>query len=260
MSDFLAACVKARLNILFSGGSGKTTTLSVLSAYMDPEERIVVIEDNLELNLKQEHVVRLLTKSPNLFSKGEIMLGELFRNTLRMRPSRIILGEIRGEEAMDYLQALNSGHQGCMAVIHASTPADVVSRLEVLALSAGINYPAWAVRQQISSGLNLIVQQEQMMDGERKILNITEVAKVENDQIVLKDIFRYKIEGVDQDGHVNGTFKACREPSFLPFLEKRGDKTKQRYLQRTLALRRTAFSQRNFEGGGPGLYICGRKQ
>jgi pilus assembly protein CpaF len=223
MGEFLVACIKAKINILFSGatGSGKTTTLEVLSSYINPEERIVTIEDALELNLQQEHVVRLLTRPPNIEGKGEISLRDLFRNTLRMRPTRIILGEIRGEEAMDYLQALNSGHKGCLAVIHATTPLDAVRRLETMALYAGLNLSSQVIRQQICSGLDLIIQCEQLIDGSRKITYITEVEKLKEERIILKDIFRYEIEGV-KETEIKGRFKAINKPSFLDLLKKRG--------------------------------------
>lgn len=226
MAEFLKACVKAKVNILFSGatGSGKTTTLEVLSSYIDPDERIITIEDALELNLHQEHVVNLLTRPPNIEGKGEISPRDLFRNTLRMRPTRIILGEIRGEEALDYLQALNSGHRGSLAVIHASTPADAISRLETMVLYAGINLPAWAIEVQISSGLDLIVQHVQLSDGSRKITHITEVGKIKENQIELRNIFHYEIEEVSADSTVKGKFKANNIPEFMPIFKKKGIK------------------------------------
>jgi len=224
MAEFLRACVKAKVNILFSGatGSGKTTTLEVLSSYINSDERIITIEDALELKLRQEHVVNLLTRPSNIEGKGEVSPRELFRNTLRMRPTRIILGEVRGEEALDYLQALNSGHRGSLAVIHASTPADAISRLETMALYAGINFPAWAIRNQISSGLDLIVQQAQLSDGSRKITHITEVGKMKDNQVELKNIFSYEIEEVSTDASVKGEFKAENVPGFMPIFKKKG--------------------------------------
>ena len=226
MAEFLQACVKAKLNILFSGatGSGKTTTLEVLSSYIDPDERIITIEDALELTLRQDHVVSLLTRPPNIEGKGEISPRELFRNTLRMRPTRIILGEVRGEEALDYLQALNSGHRGSLAVIHAATPVDSVSRLETMALYAGINLPVWAIRKQISSGLDLIVQHVQLSDGSRKITHITEVGKIEDNQVELRNIFHYDIEEVSADASVKGEFKVSNRPEFMPIFKKKGIK------------------------------------
>ncbi len=224
MAEFFIACVKAKVNILFSGatGSGKTTTLEVLSSYIDPKERIITIEDALELTLRQEHVVNLLTRPPNIEGKGEVTPRDLFCNTLRMRPTRIILGEIRGAEAMDYLQALNSGHRGSLAVIHASSPADTITRLETTALYAGLNLPSWAIREQIASGVDLIVQHEQLLDGTRKITHVTEVEKLEENQIILKDIFRYEVEEVTEDLVVKGKFKALGKPAFFHWFKKKG--------------------------------------
>ncbi len=226
MADFLVACIKAKINIMFSGatGSGKTTTLEVLSSYLDLSERIVTIEDTLELNLYQDHVVRLLTRPPNIEGKGEVSPRDLFRNTLRMRPTRIILGEIRGKEAMDYLQALNSGHRGSLSVIHASDPVDALTRLETMALYAGLNLPAWAIRKQISQGLDLIIQQEQLQDGTRKLTHITEVGKLENNNINLRDIFVYDIEELSDDFKVKGSFKAKSKPTFFGTFAKKGIK------------------------------------
>ena len=224
MAEFLIACIKAKLNIIFSGatGSGKTTTLEVLSSYIAHNERIITIEDARELHLRQEHVLYLLTRPSNIEGKGEIDSRALFRNTLRMRPSRIILGEIRGEEAMDYLQALNSGHSGCLAVIHAARPSEVIARLETMAMYAGLNVSPWGVRKQISSGLNLIVQMEQFVDGSRKITYITEVGEVKEGHLVLHDIFRFESLGIDSDGRVKGAFKAVGMPRFLSFFRRRG--------------------------------------
>ncbi len=226
MAEFLVACIKAKMNILFSGatGSGKTTTLEVLSSYIDASERIITIEDALELNLRQDHVVRLLTRPANIEGRGEISPRDLFRNSLRMRPNRIILGEIRGKEAMDYLQALNSGHRGSLAVIHASDPDDTLTRLETMALYAGLNMPVWAVRRQVSQGLDLIVQQEQLQDGSRRITYITEVGELENDQIVLRDIFTYEVEELTEDFKVKGSFQAKNKPSFFNLFKKKGIK------------------------------------
>lgn len=224
MAQFLVACIKAKINILFSGatGSGKTSTLEVLSSYIDTSERVVTIEDALELNLRQQQVVRLLTKAPNIENKGEITLRDLFRNSLRMRPTRIILGEIRGEEAMDYLQALNSGHRGCLAVIHAARPSEAISRLETMATYAGLNIPLWGIRRQVSSGLNLIVQLEQLPDGSRKVMYITEVGEFKEDNIYIQDIFRYEVEEVDDNNKVKGIFKSFGKPRFYSIFKKKG--------------------------------------
>jgi pilus assembly protein CpaF len=212
------------MNLLFSGatGSGKTTTLAALSSYIDPDERIVTIEDVLELHLRQAHVVRLLTKQPNIEGRGEVTIRELLRNAMRMRPSRIVLGEIRGAEAMDYLQALTSGHKGCLAVIHASNPPDAIRRLETMALYAGLNLPSWAIRQQIASGVDFIVQQEQLVDGSRKITVVSEVEGLEEDQVVLRDVFRFEIEQTDTKGTISGEFKALGTPGSIDRFAKRG--------------------------------------
>ena len=226
ISEFLVACMRAKVNILFSGatGSGKTTTLEVLSSYINPQERIITIEDALELSLSQDHVVRLLTRAANIEGKGEVATRNLFRNTLRMRPTRIILGEVRGEEALDYLQALNSGHRGSLAVIHASTPADTITRLETMVLYSSLNLPTWAIRQQISSGLDLIVQHEQLPDGSRKITHLTEVCGLKDNQITLCDLFRYEIEDVDENFKVKGKFTALAKPKFFPIFKHMGVK------------------------------------
>lgn len=224
MAVFLEACIKARINILFSGptGSGKTTTLEVLSACLDPQERIIIIEDAPELSLRQEHVVRLLTRPPSTEGAGEVTIRMLVRNCMRMRPTRIIVGEIRGEEAMDYLQAQTSGHRGCLAVIHASSPKDAVMRLETMALYAGLNLPAWAIRQQIASGLQLIVQHEQLNDGRRVITHLTEVVGASEAGIDLRDIFAFEVDGTSAGTGITGRFVAKGLPSFFPLFRQRG--------------------------------------
>lgn len=226
IAEFFKACIKAKIDVLFSGatGSGKTTTLEVLTSYINPQDRIITIEDALEINLRQDHVVRLLTRPPNIEGKGAITIRDLFRNTLRMRPTRIILGEVRGKEAMDYLQALNSGHRGSLAVIHASSPEDAITRLETMALYSGLNIPTWAIRKQIVSGLKLIVQHEQLPDGSRKITSVTEVAKLEDNQVILKDLFKYEVEEVTEDYKVKGKFVAKAVPDFFHTFKKKGIK------------------------------------
>ena len=224
MAAFLRVAVRAKLNILFSGatGAGKTATLNVLSHEIAPDERIISIEDALELKLNQRHVVRLLTRAQNIEGKGAISIRQLFSNTLRMRPSRIILGEIRGEEALDYLQAINSGHDGTLAVLHASTPADVIGRLETMAMYAGLELPSSEIRRQIASGLNLILQHEQLPDGHRKITYVTEVGGIkENGDVILNDLFRFEITG-SQDGKVTGEFKTLNRPVNQTPFKKRG--------------------------------------
>ncbi len=226
MGDFLSACVRAKVNMIFSGatGCGKTTTLEVLSSCIGEEERIVTIEDALELHLRQKHVVRLLTRPHNIEGKGSVSIRDLFINTLRMRPMRIILGEIRGQESLDYLQALNSGHRGSLAVIHASSPEDVVTRLETMVFYSSVSLPLWAIRKQISQGLDLIVQQEQLVDGSRKITRISEVGELQDNSVIdIRDIFVYEKEGVDSSGKVKGVFKSTGIiPSFLPLFKQSG--------------------------------------
>ncbi len=191
MADFLKACVVARLNIVVSGGtgSGKTTLLNVLSGFIPDGERIVTIEDAAELKLHQEHVVRLEVKKPRLDGSGEVTIRDLVRNSLRMRPERIIVGECRGGEALDMLQAMNTGHDGSLTTLHANTPRDVVSRIETMALMSGIDFPVKVVREQVANAVELIVQAARLRDGSRKITHVTEVGGMEGDRIVLQDIF-----------------------------------------------------------------------
>lgn len=224
MARFLAACILGKKNLLFSGatGCGKTTTLAALSAEIDPKERIITIEDTRELNLLQQHVVSLLTRPANIEGTGEITLRDLMRNSLRMRPSRILLGEIRGEEALDFLQALNSGHRGCSAVLHASSPRDALYRLETLALFAGLGLPVDAIRQQIASGLDIIVQQEQIDDGSRKVTHVSEVRGMANGEVVVQDLFRYEVLSTAEDGTISGEFMAVTPPTDLGYFIRRG--------------------------------------
>ncbi len=202
MADLLCKSVEARLNIIFAGaaGTGKTTTLGILSSSIGESERIITIEDTAELILQQEHVVRLESRPPNAEGKGEILLSQLVRNALRMRPTRIIMGEIRGDEAVDMLQAIATGHDGCLAVLHASSPLDAVSRLEMMVLSRGLLLPLWAIHKQITSAIDLIVQHEIHRDGTRRITHIAAVGGVENDRIVLHNIFEYRRQGQDPSG------------------------------------------------------------
>jgi pilus assembly protein CpaF len=220
MSRFLAASIKAKLNIIFAGatGVGKTTTLNVLSRYIGDGERIVTIEDTSELRLKQKHVVPLETRQANVEGKGEVSIRELFKNSLRMRPDRIILGEIRGSEALDMLQAISSGHSGALAVLHASSPHDVISRIETMIITSNSAIPLWAIRRQIANAIDIIVVQEQLNDGKRKMTHVTEVCGVENDEVVLRDLFSYEIKGInEQDKCVFGEWKAWGiTPNFYP--------------------------------------------
>lgn len=225
MSDFLVACIKAKANIMFAGatGAGKTTTLNVLSSYIPDDERIVTIEDTAELHLNQEHVVRLEAKQANIEGKGEITIRDLFKNSLRMRPNRIILGEIRGAEALDMLQAICSGHTGSLSVIHSNSPEDCIYRLETMILTSGITISLDAIHRQIATAVHLIVQQEQFIDGSRKITNITQVNGLKDGRVVLEDIFVYDIEGFDSTGKIKGRWKATgKNPVFYPLFKKRG--------------------------------------
>lgn len=210
MAVFLNACVKARLNVFISGGtgSGKTTTLNVLSAFIPHDERIITIEDAAELQLGQEHVVSLESRPPNIEGVGAVTIRDLVINSLRMRPDRIIVGECRGGEALDMLQAMNTGHDGSLATGHANSPRDMLARLETMVLMAGVELPAKAIRQQIASALDLIVHQARLKDGTRRIINITEVQDMEGDVIVLQDIFKFEQKGVDIDGKIIGELKA----------------------------------------------------
>jgi pilus assembly protein CpaF len=227
MAEFLRVCVISRLNIVISGGtgSGKTTLLNVLSGFIPETERIVTIEDAAELQLQQEHVVRMETKAANLDGTGAVHIRELVKNSLRMRPDRIVVGECRGGEALDMLQAMNTGHDGSLTTVHANTPRDAISRLETLVLMAGMDLPIKVIRQQISSAVDLIVQQSRLKDGSRKVTAVTEVAGMEGDTIVLTDIFRYEQTGVTPDGKVIGQLKPTGiRPLFTPRLEASGFK------------------------------------
>jgi pilus assembly protein CpaF len=218
MALFLEVCVNSRLNIIVSGGtgSGKTTTLGVLSGYIPEDERIITIEDAAELQLRQAHVVTLETRPPNIEGKGAITIRDLVRNSLRMRPERIIVGEVRSGEALDMLQAMNTGHDGSLTTGHANTPRDMLSRLETMVLMAGMDLPVRAIREQISNAIDLIVQQSRLRDGSRRITHITEVLGMEGDVIVLQDIFRFEQTGVDKQGKVQGYFRATGiRPQFM---------------------------------------------
>ena len=218
LSEEMADCVKARLNIMVSGGtgSGKTTTLNVLSSFIPNNERIVTIEDAAELRLQQEHVVTLESRPANLEGKGAITIRDLVRNSLRMRPDRIIVGEVRSGEALDMLQAMNTGHDGSLTTGHANSPRDILSRLETMVLMAGMDLPVRAIREQIASAIDLIIQQTRIQDGSRKITYITEVQKMEGDTIVLQDLFKYVQTGIDANGKSVGYFEATGlQPMFL---------------------------------------------
>jgi pilus assembly protein CpaF len=210
MMSLLEAAVKARLNIIIAGGTGagKTTLLNALSAFISPKERIVTIEDAAELQLKQPHVVRLETRPANLEGNGAVRQRELLVNSLRMRPDRIVVGEVRGEEALDMLQAMNTGHDGSLTTVHANNPRDAVSRLEVMVSLANANMQLVSIRQQIASAVHLLVQASRLSDGSRRVMNITEVTGMEGDMITLQDIFVFEKQGLDSEGRVVGRFAA----------------------------------------------------
>ncbi|MGC8685453.1 MAG: ATPase, T2SS/T4P/T4SS family [bacterium] len=209
IAEFLSIAIKARKNIVVSGGtgSGKTTLLNVLSGFIPDDERIITIEDSAELKLNQPHVVSLEARPPNVEGKGAITIRELVRNALRMRPDRIIVGECRGGEALDMLQAMNTGHDGSLTTLHANSPRDALSRLETMVLMAGMELPVKAIREQIRSAIDLIVQQTRFKDGSRRVSAISEVQGMEGDTIVLQDIFLYEISGIERDGKIAGRFK-----------------------------------------------------
>ena len=218
MAATFEAMVKARMNILVSGGTGagKTTFLNVLSSSIPDDERIITVEDAAELILQQEHAVRLETRPPNIEGKGAITQRDLVRNALRMRPDRIIVGEVRGAEALDMLQAMNTGHDGSISTIHANAPRDALSRIETMVLMAGFDLPSKAIREQIASALNVVLQLSRMSDGTRKVVTVSEVAGMEGDVVVMQDIFVYEKRGVDRDGKVLGEYRATGvRPKFL---------------------------------------------
>ncbi len=221
----LKACVEARLNIVVSGGtgSGKTTTLNVISSFIPDDERIVTIEDAAELQLGQEHVLRLETRPPNIEGKGSITIRDLVRNSLRMRPDRIVVGEVRSGEALDMLQAMNTGHDGSLTTGHANSPRDMIARLETMVLMAGMELPVKAIREQIASAVDLIVQQTRLKDGSRRITHITEVLGMEGDVITLQDIFVFKQHGKDEKGRIRGDIVPTGiKPKFLEKFEGSG--------------------------------------
>jgi len=210
MLELLSSMVKGKLNILISGGTGagKTTLLNVLSGYIPSTERIVTIEDAAELQLKQEHVVRLETRAPNIEGKGAVRQRQLVINSLRMRPDRIVVGEVRGEEAFDMLQAMNTGHEGSLTTVHANSPRDALARIENMSLMANLNIPERAVRQQMTSAIQGVVQVARLSDGTRKVISISEITGMEGDAISMQDIFSFERIGIDESGKIRGTFKA----------------------------------------------------
>src|SRR5208283_4129962 len=225
--DFLSAAVRARCNVLISGGtgSGKTTLLNCLSRYIPADERVITIEDAAELQLQQPHVVRLETRPMNVEGKGEVSQRDLVKNCLRMRPDRVVIGECRGPEALDMLQAMNTGHEGSLTTLHANAPRDAQARLETMIMMAGFELPIKAMRQQICSAVDLIVQANRLQGGPRKLTTITEVMNMEQDTIIMQDVFRYKQLGIDQNGRAYGQFEATGvRPSFVHRLESAGIK------------------------------------
>jgi len=210
MLDFLEHCVRSKLNMLISGGTGagKTTLLNVLSSFISERERIVTIEDAAELQLHQEHVARLETRPPNVEGKGAIKQRQLLVNALRMRPDRIVVGETRGEEALDMLQAMNTGHDGSLTTVHANTPRDSLSRIETMIAMGATNLPERAMRQQIAAAIQIVIQQSRMSDGTRKVTSISEITGMEGDVITMQEIFCFEKIGVTQDGKVIGRFRA----------------------------------------------------
>jgi pilus assembly protein CpaF len=208
MLELLQGCVKARLNVLISGGTGagKTTFLNVLSSYISNRERVVTIEDAAELLLNQDHVVRLETRPPNIEGKGAIQQRQLVINALRMRPDRIIVGEVRGEEALDMLQAMNTGHDGSLTTIHANSPRDALSRLETMVAMSNLNLPENAIRRQIASAIDVVVQVSRMSDGTRKIVSIAEITGMEGDVVTMQDVFVFRKRGIRENGEVLGDF------------------------------------------------------
>lgn len=225
IAQVLAAIVEARRNVLISGGtgSGKTTLLNAMSAYIDGAERIVTIEDSAELQLQQRHVVRLETRPPNIEGAGEVTQRDLVKNALRMRPDRIIVGEVRAGEAFDMLQAMNTGHDGSMTTVHANTPRDALSRLEQMIGMSGIDIPVSSSRAQIASAINVVIQVGRLGDGGRRLLSVSEITGMESDVITMQEIFRFRMTGRDADGTVQGRFEATGiRPKFMQELNDRG--------------------------------------
>ena len=235
MLDFLRECVRCRVSLLISGGtgSGKTTMLNALSQWIPATERVVTIEDAAELQLQREHVVRLETRPPNIEGRGEVTQRDLVRNCLRMRPDRIIVGEVRGPEALDMLQAMNTGHDGSMTTVHANNPRDALRRVENMVSMAGLNYPVHVIRQQMASALHVLVHLARMTGGVRRIVNIAEITGTEGDTICLQDLFVFRQTGVSPDGHAAGYFEACGvRPQLLGRLQAEGVKMTDDFFQK----------------------------
>jgi pilus assembly protein CpaF len=224
-AELLRGFVQARLNIVISGGtgSGKTTLLNVLSSFIPDDERIVTIEDTAELQLQQRHVARMETRPPNLEGKGEITMRDLVKNSLRMRPERIVVGECRSGETLDMLQAMNTGHDGSLTTLHANTPRDAIRRMETMVMMAGYDLPQKAIREQIASAVHVIIQASRLSDGSRRVMNITEVVGMEGEVVLLQDIFHFAQYGLDENHKIIGEFKPTGiRPKFLDVLEAEG--------------------------------------
>jgi pilus assembly protein CpaF len=225
-ADLLIACVKGKVNMIFSGGTavGKTTTLQMLSSYFLPEERVITIEDAAELKMGQENVISLETRAPDREGKGEVTIRDLIRNSLRMAPDRLVIGEVRGGEAIDMIQAMATGHSGTIGIIHGNSPKDVLSRLETMVLMSGLNLPLWEIRKMISSTINLIVHQERLRDGSRRITYITELRGIEREEISLNDLFTFQADSTTEDGKIIGSLKPSMRyyPLFYQKFQKMG--------------------------------------
>ena len=226
MAQFLIACIKGGLSMIFSGatGAGKTTTMEMLSYHIPQEERIILIEDTAELKLHHQNVVSIETRSPDEDGKGEVTLGDLIRNSLRMRPDRIIIGEVRGQEALDMIQAMSTGHKGTLAVIHGSSPQEVISRLETLILSSGIKLPINEIKRLVSNVINIIVHQERFPDGVRRVTHISEIRGLERGEVSVQDLFVFKSQGKTPDGKIKGKFTSSMRmyPQFFTEFQKLG--------------------------------------
>ena len=237
LANFLRSCVRCKMNVLISGGTGtgKTTLLNVLSKWIPPGERVVTIEDAAELQLQREHVVRLEVRPPNIEGKGEVTQRDLLRNSLRMRPDRIIIGEVRGAEALDMLQAMNTGHEGSMTTVHANNPRDALRRVENMVSMAGLNFPVHVIREQMASALDLLIHLTRLTGGRRKITTLAEITGTEGDTICLQDIFYFHQTGIDPDGHATGHFEATGvRPQLLPRLQAEGVSLDADFFQRRI--------------------------
>jgi pilus assembly protein CpaF len=225
MGEFLGLCVRARLNVLVTGGtgSGKTTFLNVLSGFIPDDERIITIEDAAELKLDQRHWLRLESRPANVEGTGLVTIRDLLRNALRMRPDRIVVGEVRGPEALDMLQAMNTGHDGSLSTVHCNSPRDAISRIETMVLMAGFDLPVRAIREQVASALHLIVHTERLHDGSRKVVRVTEVQRMEGDQVTLQDLFAFKVHGLTTAGSIDGDLESTGlHPTFKDQFSRRG--------------------------------------